>query len=81
MQTIIAELLFFKTGKTRKNSCVFIFGDWRIKFLADLPKKTLKSTKINLAKIDFFQVDNNNNISNGVSEIRRKKISWQNPLR
>ena len=39
MQTIIAELLFFKTGKSRKKSRGFIFADWRIRFLADLPKK------------------------------------------
>ena len=72
MQTIIAELLFFRT---RKNSCRFIFADWRIRFLTDLPKKTSKSTKINLGKINFFEVDNNKNISNRVPEIRREKLS------
>ena len=72
MQTIIAELLFFRT---RKNSCGLIFADWRIGFLADLLKKPLKSPKINLAKINFFKVDNNNNISNRVSKIRREKLS------
>ena len=69
MQTITAELLFFKTGKTRKNSHGFIFADWRIRFLADLPKKLIKSTKINLAKINLFKVDYDNNICNRVSEI------------
>ena len=78
MQTMTAELLFFRTPK---NSCGFIFAAWRIRFFGRFAKKPLKSTKINLAKINFFKVDNNNNISNRVSEIRREKLSQQNPLR
>ena len=78
-----SRIIFFKKLELilPKNSCGFIFAYWRINFLADLPKITLKSTKINLAKINFFKVDNNNNISNRVSKIRRKKLFGQNPLR
>ena len=65
----------------RKNSYGFNFADRRIRFLANLPKKPLKSTKINLAKINFFKVDNNNKITNCVSETQRKKFTRQNPPR
>ena len=74
MQTIKAELLFFKT--LRKNSCACNFADTRIRFLAEFLKKPLKYRKFNLPKINFFKVDNNNDISNRVSEIQRKKFSW-----
>ena len=72
MQTIVVELLVFRT---RKNSCGFYFCKLENKIFGRFAKKRLKSTKINLAKINFFKVDNSNNISNRVSEIRREKLS------